>query len=68
MDNKIKDNSMNNFNPLCAQPLDYNPEIYKNALNFALGDDDIKNIAISGAYCSGKSTIWNTYIFKGSSH
>lgn len=65
MDNKIKDNSMNNFNPLCAQPLDYNPEIYKNALNFALGDDDVKDIAISGAYCSGKSTIWNTYLNEG---
>lgn len=62
MDNKIKDNSMNNFNPLCAQPLDYNPEIYKSVLDFALGDDDVKNIAISGAYCSGKSTIWNTYL------
>lgn len=65
MDNIIKDNSMNNFNPLCAQPLDYSPEIYKNALNFALGDDDVKNIAISGAYCSGKSTIWNTYLKEG---
>ena len=62
MDSKIKDNSTNNFNPLCAQPLGYNPEIYKSALKFALGDDDIKNIAISGAYCSGKSTIWNTYL------
>lgn len=62
MDNKIKDNSMSNFNPLYARPLDYNPEIYKSALDFALGDDDVKNIAISGAYCSGKSTIWNTYL------
>lgn len=62
MDNKIKDNSTNNFNPLYAQPLDYNPNIYKSALDFALGDDDVKNIAISGAYCSGKSTIWNTYL------
>ena len=62
MDNKIKDNSTNNFNPLYAQPLDYNPDIYKSVLDFALGDDDVKNIAISGAYCSGKSTIWNTYL------
>ena len=61
-DNKSEDHSLNNFYPLCAQPLDYNPEIYKSALNFALGDDDVKNIAISGAYCSGKSTIWNTYL------
>lgn len=62
MDSKIKDNSTNDFNPLCAQPLGYDPEIYKSALKFALEDDDIKNIAISGAYCSGKSTIWNTYL------
>ena len=62
MDSKIKDNSTNNFNPLCAQPLGNNPEIYKSALKFTLEDDDIKNIAISGAYCSGKSTIWNTYL------
>jgi len=66
MDNKIKDNSTNNFNPLYAQPLDYSPEIYKSALDFALGNDDVKNIAISGAYCSGKSTIWNTYLKEGS--
>ena len=64
-DNKSEDHSLNNFYPLCAQPLDYNPEIYKSALNFALGDDDVKNIAISGAYCSGKSTIWNTYLKEG---
>ena len=61
-DNKSEDHSLNSFYPLCAQPLDYNPEIYKSALDFALGDDDVKNIAISGAYCSGKSTIWNTYL------
>lgn len=65
-DNKSEDHSLNSFYPLCAQPLDYNPEIYKSALDFALGNDDAKNIAISGAYCSGKSTIWNTYLKEGS--
>ncbi|WP_281665919.1 YobI family P-loop NTPase [Gemella morbillorum] len=61
-DNKSEDYSLNKFYPLCAKPLDHDPGIYKSALNFTLGDDDIKNIAISGAYCSGKSTIWNTYL------
>ena len=36
--------------------------IYEDALNTAFIDDDIKNIALSGAYGSGKSSIMQTYI------
>lgn len=38
-----------------------NLEIYENALNFAFSDNDIKNVAISGAYSAGKSSLLETY-------
>lgn len=60
--NIIKEDLSDKFSPLCAQPLDSIPEIYSDALDFAIDNNDIKNIAISGTYCSGKSTIWNTYV------
>lgn len=34
---------------------------YKNALDFVFENDDIKNIAVSGAYSAGKSSILETY-------
>lgn len=34
---------------------------YEDALDFVFSDDDIKNVAISGAYSSGKSSIIGTY-------
>lgn len=34
---------------------------YKEALDFVFSNKDIKNVAISGAYCSGKSSIIDTY-------
>lgn len=34
---------------------------YKDALDFALRDSDIKNVAISGIYSSGKSSVIETY-------
>ena len=34
---------------------------YKEALDLAFNDDKIKNIAITGSYGSGKSSILNTY-------
>ena len=60
--NMIKGDLSDKFSPLCAQPLDSTSEIYRDALDFAIDNNDIKNIAISGTYCSGKSTIWNTYV------
>lgn len=35
---------------------------YNEALDYALGDKDIKNIAISGIYGSGKTTVWESYV------
>ena len=38
-----------------------NGQEYMNALDWALEQDDIRNIAISGPYGSGKSSVINTY-------
>lgn len=35
--------------------------VYKDALDFAMNDADIKNVAISGSYGSGKSSILESY-------
>ena len=50
------------FESLTPKILDKNNPIYTKALDFAFDDDNIKNIAITGVYGSGKSTIWNTYV------
>ena len=34
---------------------------YEDALDYVFSQDDIKNIAISGAYSSGKSSVIETY-------
>lgn len=52
------------FNALTPEVLDKNKEIYTKALDFAFSNEDIKNIAITGIYGSGKSTVWNTYVNK----
>lgn len=36
-------------------------KIYEDALNFVFENDDIKNVAISGAYSAGKSSMIETY-------
>lgn len=36
-------------------------KIYDDALNFVFDDDNIKNVAISGAYSAGKSSMIETY-------
>lgn len=38
-----------------------NLDIYKDAINYALQDEDIRNIAISGPYSAGKSSVIETY-------
>ncbi len=55
----------NKFNALTPEILGENKQkqIYIDALDFALSNTDIKNIAITGIYGSGKSTIWNTYVY-----
>lgn len=50
------------FNSLTPEVLDKNKEIYTKALDFAFDNKDIKNIAITGIYGAGKSTVWNTYV------
>ena len=36
-------------------------DVYEEAIDFAFENDDIRNIAISGAYGSGKSSLLATY-------
>lgn len=50
------------FYSLTPEVLDKNEEAYTEALDFAFSNDNIKNIAITGIYGSGKSTVWNTYV------
>ncbi|EDS3395417.1 hypothetical protein GR986_000929, partial [Salmonella enterica] len=35
--------------------------IYKNAIDFVFANDDLKNIAISGQYSAGKSSLVESY-------
>ena len=66
MDEYIDENIENiediKFESLTPKILNKNNPIYTRALDFAFDDDSIKNIAITGVYGSGKSTIWNTYV------
>ncbi|MGD1820625.1 MAG: hypothetical protein ACPKOI_12215 [Pleomorphochaeta sp.] len=47
----------NSLSPKC----DVNLGVYEEALNFVFNSEDIYNIAISGPYCSGKSSVIRTY-------
>lgn len=58
------ENRREKFYSLTPEVLDENKKIYTEALNFALSNSDIKNIAITGVYGAGKSTVWNTYVEK----
>jgi hypothetical protein len=49
------------FNALIPEILEENKQIYTEALDYAFNNNDIKNIAITGIYGAGKSTVWNTY-------
>ena len=61
MDDYIEEKKQNiediKFESLTPKILDKNNPIYTRALDFAFDDDNIKNIAITGVYGSGKSTI-----------
>ncbi len=50
------------FKPLSPEILDKNAPIYTEALDYVFSNDDIKNIAITGIYGAGKSTVWRTYV------
>lgn len=49
------------FNALTPEILDKNKSIYTEALDYAFSNNDIKNIAITGIYGAGKSSVWKTY-------
>lgn len=51
----------NKFNSLAPELLKENKQIYTEALDYAFSNSDIKNIAITGIYGAGKSTVWKTY-------
>lgn len=42
----------------------YKMKIYENALNFVFENDELKNIAVSGPYSAGKSSLIETYKIK----
>ncbi len=52
---------MPKFNSLTPDILKENKQVYTEALDYAFSNDDIRNIAITGVYGAGKSTVWNTY-------
>lgn len=51
----------NVFNSLGPVNLEKNEQVYTEALNYAISNDEIKNIAITGTYASGKSSVWETF-------
>lgn len=52
----------NGFNALAPELLNENEQIYTEALDYAFGNNDIKNIAITGIYGAGKTTVWKRYV------
>ena len=55
------DKKDNKFKSLTPEILTENKKVYTEALDYAFSEDDIRNIAITGVYGAGKSTVWNTY-------
>lgn len=58
----LEDVKHNKFNALTPEELEENEQIYTEALDYAFSNSSIKNIAITGIYGAGKSTVWNTYV------
>ena len=58
----LEDVKHNKFNALTPEVLEENEPIYTEALDYAFSNSSIKNIAITGIYGAGKSTVWNTYV------
>ena len=58
---KIEDNKFE-FNALTPETLDENKKVYTDALDSAFNNDEVKNIAITGIYGAGKTTVWRTYV------
>lgn len=51
----------NKFHSLTPDIMENNEDVYTEALDYVFSTDDIRNIAITGIYGAGKSTVWNTY-------
>ncbi|MCW1035557.1 MULTISPECIES: YobI family P-loop NTPase [Streptococcus anginosus group] len=58
----MEDTKHNKFNALTPEVLKENKQIYTEALDYVFSNNDVKNIAITGIYGAGKSTVWNTYV------
>ena len=60
------DKDKGGFFSLCPSILETNQnyEAYYEGLDYAFQDVDIKNIAITGIYGAGKSTVWQSYVKK----
>ena len=59
--NDINETRKTTFTSLTPDFLKKNKQVYTEALDYAFSHDDIRNIAITGVYGAGKSTVWNTY-------
>ena len=58
----VKTDEKLNYNFQKLTPLDdIDLNIYKDAFNFIFDNNDVSNVAISGPYCSGKSSVIRTY-------
>lgn len=55
---------MGKFNSLTPDVLENIEPVYMEALDYAFDNKDIKNIAITGIYGAGKSTVWKSYAAK----
>lgn len=58
----IVNNKFNKMTPVNI--IDEKKEVYIEALDYAFRDDDIRNIAITGIYGAGKSSVWKTYNYE----
>lgn len=59
--NEANETRKTTFTSLTPDLLKKNKQVYTEALDYAFSHDDIRNIAITGVYGAGKSTVWNTY-------
>ena len=56
---------MSNFqilSPIIDQKENFEKSVYRDAFDFVFNHDEIRNIAVSGAYGAGKSSVFNTYM------
>lgn len=53
--------NIRDFKSLSPIQLEKNEDIYTEALNFAFINPEIRNIAITGIYGAGKSSVWKTF-------